>query len=305
MSVSLRQLEYLTAVDEHRNFTRAATACSVTQPSLSEQLRLLEASLGVALFERERRPIGLTPAGLEIAAQARQVLEEVRRMQDLAHRFREPLCGTLHLGVIPTIAPYVLPSCMASIRERFPSLRLYLREDQTSRLLEQLESGQLDVLLLALEADLGDVETRALTLDPFVLAAPTSHPLAQRDSVTEEDLADQHVLLLDDGHCLRDQALAACDKANTKDVDNFRAGSLRTLVQMVASGLGVTLIPSIASSIEVASASEGGVSVRPFADPAPRRTIGIAWRKQSARAEEFDQLGECIRAAMQLRGQPA
>jgi LysR family transcriptional regulator, hydrogen peroxide-inducible genes activator len=293
---SIRQLEYAVAVADHRQFRRAAEACAVTQPALSAQIRGLEELLGVQLFERDRRGILLTPEGEAVVARARKVLADLDQMCDAA-RGSAPLTGPLRLGVIPTVAPYLLPRVLPAVRAAYPQLQLLLREDQTGRLLEQLEAGKLDVLLLALGVEGIREPTMPLYDEPFVVAAPRGHRLLAGDRVAEHELAAERVLLLEDGHCLRDQALSVCRLVGADESADVQATSLGTLAQMVSGGLGVTLLPLL--SVEVEAPPEGGAGVRPFAEPQPRRTIGLTWRPTSARAEEFRMLGELIRAQVE------
>ncbi len=293
MQPTLRQLEYLVAIADHGSFHAAARACHVTQPGLSTQIRQLEDLLGLRLFERDRRKVLVTPAGEELVRRARSVLGEVGHLVEAARVHSRPLCGRLRLGVIPTVAPYLLPAVLPGVRERYPELTLQLHEGQTAALLEALQRGELDLLLLALEAKLGAVQTLALFEDPFVLAAPAAHRLATRKRVGEADLADEPLLLLEDGHCLRDQALAFCNQAGVAEAD-FRASSLPTLVQMVAGGSGLTLLPTLALPVE---AKAGDLAVVPFRKPAPGRTVGLAWRPTSPRAEDFRLLAELLRPA--------
>ncbi len=296
MTPTLRQLEYLVALARTLNFREAAEACHVSQPALSAQIQQLEQLLGVQLFERDKRSVRITPAGEALTIRARVVLAGVDDLVGAARAFLEPLVGTLRLGVIPTVAPYLLPAALPAIRAEYPGLRLLLREDQTEHLLERLSSGDLDLLLLALEADLGEVHTEALFSDPFVLATPIDHGLARADGpVAVDALGDEGILLLEDGHCLRDQALSVCDGAGARELVEFRASSLNTLVQMVAAGEGITLLPSLAVRLET---REGrGLATRAFDAPCPARTIGLAWRPGSPRADEFRLLGAHLRAA--------
>ncbi len=294
---TLRQLEYFVAIDDHRSFRAAARSCGVTQPGLSQQLAQLEGLLGVRLFERSRRRVLRTPAGDALAVRARAVLQAAADLADAASAHALPLHGPLRLGVIPTIAPYWLPRALPRVRARFPELKLLLREAQTAVLVAALERGELDLLLVALEAPLGDVRTHALFEDPFVAALPATHRLASRESLHETDLAGEPVLLLDDGHCLRDQALSVCQQAGAAEWGDFRATSLGTLVQMVQGGMGLTLLPSMAVPVEA-----GGLVVRSFSTPAPLRTIGLAWRATSSRAEEFRLLGEALGVAPEGAG---
>jgi LysR family hydrogen peroxide-inducible transcriptional activator len=289
MIPTLRQLEYLVAIADLRSFHRAAKACHVSQPGLSAQIRQLESILDVQLFERGRRGVLATPAGEAVAARARVVLAEAEALVETARAFRRPLAGRLRLGAIPTIAPYLLPRILPQVRRRHPDLRLELHEARTGELVERLRAGQLDLLLLALEAPLEGLATRALFADPFVAALPASHPLASRKRLRESDLRGEVALLLDDGHCLRDQALAVCRAGGAQEIGDFRASSLATLVEMVRGGAGVTLLPSLALSAAVATPD---LAIVPFAKPAPSRTIGLAWRPRSGRAAEFEQLAE-------------
>jgi len=289
---TIRQLEYVVAVADHLSFHRAADACHVTQPGLSTQIRQLESYLDVQVFERDRRKVLVTPAGQEVVRQARAVLAAVDELVDAAKVYAKPLPGTLRLGVIPTIAAYLLPECLPTVRDRYPELRLLLREEQTAVLLRLLAEGRLDVLLLALEAELGDVDTMKLFEDPFVVAVPRSHRLAKKKAIRTAELAGEQVLLLDDGHCLRGQTASVCRQAGAEELGDFRASSLTTLAQMVASGLGVTLLPAMALHVEADPRDE--LTTIRFAAPEPRRTIGLAWRRTSSRAEEFAVLGRLL-----------
>jgi len=293
---SVRQLECLVAVAEALNFRQAAEACFITQPALSAQIQQLETVLGLKLFERDRRRVLATAAGSVFAEKARGILAELREFGEAAGAFGEPLSGTLRLGVIPTVAPYVLPRALKEVRRRHPRLRLLLKEGQTARLMELLLEGSLDLVLLALEADLGEVETLSLFVDPFVLAVPTGHRLESRKRVGEKDLFDEQVLLLDDGHCLRDQALPICDRAGACEFGDFRASSLTTLVQMVSGGVGVTLLPEM--SLKVEAGRERRLKLIPFGAKKPSRTIGLAWRPSSVRKPEFHLLGQAIQAGL-------
>jgi LysR family transcriptional regulator, hydrogen peroxide-inducible genes activator len=291
MRPSIRQLEYLVAVAETLHFRKAAQNCSVTQPALSAQIQQLEQLLGIQLFERNRRRVLLTSAGREAVAHARRVLDQVDGLADSARAATEPLTGDLRMGVIPTVAPYLLPRVLPGLRETRPKLRLFLREEFTNVLVERLNAGELDVLMLALPVS-GDFDSQLLFHDDFWLALPDEHELLDHKAVTEEDLRDQEVLLLEDGHCLRDQALAICGRSGASESMRVRATSLGTLSQMVSGGLGLTLLPELAIGVEAREGS--GVRVRPFAEPVPHRQIGLVWRKGSSRAEEFKQLGEEI-----------
>lgn len=292
---SIRQLEYLVAVADHLNFREAAESCNVTQPALSTQLQQLEALLGVQLFERDTRRVVATRAGVKLAEEARSILAASDQLLDSARAEGEPLKGRLRLGVIPTVAPYLLPSVVQAAREAHPELVLLLHEDQTDRIVQRLHAGELDLLLLALDVDLRGAAEMQLFSDPFVLAAPAEHPLASGDVLAEDDLEGASVLLLEEGHCLRDHAMPLCKSAGMTEYADFRATSLGTLLQMVGAGLGVTLVPEMAVSGE--SNCNPGVRFRHFDEGGPSRRIGVAWRKSSAREEEFRALAETIRAA--------
>jgi LysR family hydrogen peroxide-inducible transcriptional activator len=284
---SLRQLECAVAVAEELSFRRAAARCAISQPALSLQIQQLERMLGARLFERDRRRVLLTPSGSALLPHAREALRAVDGFLDAARGLRDPMAGPLRLGVIPTVAPYVLPGLVAALRKRHPALRLLLHEDRTARLVARVQDGRLDAALLALEADLGALETRALYADPFVLAVPAGHALAGRRAVREADFADEEVLLLEDGHCLRDQALSLCRKAGARELGDFRATSLNTLVRMVAGGSGVTLLPTIALATELQARD------RLVAIPLERRavrTIGLAFRATTTRRAALEGL---------------
>lgn len=292
MKPKIRQLEYVVAVAETGSFTRAAERCSVTQPGLSSQVLSLEKSLGVDLFERGPREVLPTPAGKEIIARARAVLAEVDGLVETASTMRDPLTGTIRIGVIPTIAPYLLPRVMPSLKARFPDLRMLIREERTRELVELVEKGSLDLGLAALESDLGQLETHALFRDPFVLAVSNDHRLAGRKRVRPGDLDGEDVLLLDDGHCLREQTSVICDAAGACELGDFRATSLATLVQMVAAGVGVTLLPEMA--IEGEATLAPGLSLVPFAAPQPGRTVALAWRGSTPHRARFEALAEAF-----------
>jgi LysR family transcriptional regulator, hydrogen peroxide-inducible genes activator len=289
---SIRQLESLVAVSERGSFRKAATSLGISQPALSAQVQGAEDLLGVQVFERDRRSVLVTPAGEEVIGRARVALAAVDAVRDAAQRRAEPLVGPLRLGVIPTIAPYWLPALLPAVRKRFPRLELILREDQTARLLAQLGAGQLDVAFLALPVP-GDVTTAPIAREAFVLAAPRGADLLhRRGRIREQDLDEQTVLLLEDGHCLRDQALAVCERGGAVESMEVRATSLPTLVQMVAGGLGVTLLPEAAA--EALVQPRGPVELAPLAKPPPGRTLGLAWRTSSARLREFRTLAEVL-----------
>jgi LysR family hydrogen peroxide-inducible transcriptional activator len=294
LSLSLRQLQYAVAVADTLSFRGAAQRCHVAQPSLSAQLAQLEAALGVRLFERDRRRVLPTAAGRELVERARRVLREAEDLVDAASRAGDPLRGRLAIGVIPTISPYLLPAAAPALRKAYPQLTVAWREEKTADLLAAVRDGTLDAALLALEADIGDVEREAIARDPFVLATPPRHPLGTPATPARPaELREASVLLLDDGHCFREQALDVCSRARVRESE-FRATSLSTLAQMVAGGAGVTLLPRLAVRTE---AVRSGLRVRPFADPAPHRTIGLVWRRGCPLAPALRQVAATIRAA--------
>jgi LysR family hydrogen peroxide-inducible transcriptional activator len=297
---SIRQLECAVAVADALHFGRAARACAITQPALSAQIQALEDLLGIRLFERGRRGVMVTAAGAPLIEQARAALAGLDRLVESAAREHEPLTGTLRLGVIPTVAPYLLPPLLPAVRRAWPRLRLVLREEQTARLVEQLGLGALDVLLLALPVERAGLEELPLLREPFTFVAPASHPLAKaRGPLREAALADQEILLLEDGHCLRAQALEVCRGAGAAP-GRIQATSLTTLVQMVANGLGATLLPERALAVELRA--DPGLVARPFARPAPSRTLGLAWRPGAARAGEYRLLGQTLAGALTPHG---
>lgn len=288
---TLRQLRYLVALDEHRHFGRAAEACLATQSTLSAGLQELENLLGVTLVERTKRKVLMTPLGEEVAIRARDLLRGAEDIADLARAHGKPLCGRLRLGVIPTIAPFLLPRALPGLRRQYPELKLALREDLTARLLERLAAGDLDVAVLALPYDAPEMEMEALFTDPFVLACPPGHPLAAYDSVGGADLATAELLLLEEGHCLRDHALAACSLPAPRRGEGMLGTSLGTLVQMVATGMGVTLLPRLAVEAGILTGTD--LVTRPLSGGGAR-LLGLAWRKSSARKGEFRLLGKAL-----------
>lgn len=278
--MNLRDLRYLVALAEHKHFGRAAEASFVSQPTLSTQIRKLEDELGVALVERTPRKVLLTEVGREIAARAREVLNEVDQIKAIARRTVDPESGTFRLGIFPTLGPYLLPHVIPRIRARFPRLELLLTEEKTEVVLRLLHEGRLDAGILALPIHDPQLHSRLLFEEPFVLAVPDDNPLAARSSLRLDDLADQSVLLLEDGHCLRDQALEVCQLAGAGEKAGFRATSLETLRQMVAARVGITLLPVLAVKPPVPQVAH--VRLVQFRKPAPSRKIAMVWRKSSA-----------------------
>jgi len=281
--MNLRDLHYLITVAETLHFGKAARMCHISQPTLSMQLKKLEETLGVQLFERTNRQVQLTTIGADIVIRARRILAEVAQIKLAAHATHDPLVGELRLGLFPTLAPYLLPSLMPLLREKFPNLTVLLTEEKTPALLQQLESGLLDCALLALPIASESLASAHLFHEPFMLAVARTHHLASRKTVRVGDLAPESVLLLEDGHCLRDQALAVCHRVGVGESNHFRATSLETLRHMVASSDAVTLMPQLATRADDAAS----MRYIPFANPAPSREIGLVWRKTSARAPLF------------------
>jgi LysR family hydrogen peroxide-inducible transcriptional activator len=289
---TLRQLRYLVALAEHRHFGRAAEACFATQSTLSAGLQELENLLDVKLVERSKRRVMLTPLGEAIVARARVVLREAEDIADLAFASKDPLSGALRLGVIPTIGPYLLPRVLPPLRQSYPNLRLYLREDLTARLLEALGDGDIDAALIALPFQTDELEIRPLGHDPFLLACRADDPLAKSKDIELDDVPDERLLLLDEGHCLREHALAACRLEPSRHRDDFRATSLPTLVQMVANKLGVTLLPKMA--VDAGLLGGTGLLAKPLSATAPAREIALVWRRTTPRAAEFNILADVL-----------
>jgi LysR family hydrogen peroxide-inducible transcriptional activator len=286
---SPQQLRYLLTLAECRHFGRAALACAVTQSTLSAGILTLERQLDAAILDRAAgKHVVFTPLGLELVERARAALSALEAVAEAAVAARAPMSGPLRLGVIPTIGPFLLPRLMPALRAAFPKLRLFLREDTTARLVERLNANRLDVLLLALPCDCGGADAQPVARDEFLAALPPDHALAAQDRVAVAALATERLLLLEDGHCLRDQALAACGLLASDrggDNDGFAATSLHTLVQMVAGGLGVTLLPRLA--VEAGVAAGTGLVLRPLAGAGAWRTLGLAWRPNAPRAADF------------------
>jgi len=277
--MNLRDLKYLVALAEHRHFGKAAAASFVSQPTLSMQIRKLEDEFGVALVERSPRRVMLTPIGREIVERAKHVVAEVEHMRDLARRSQDPEAGSLRLGAFPTLGPYFLPMAVPALRARFARLELLLVEEKSDVLLEQLRDGKLDAALLALPVHDDRLHAEELFTEDFLLAAPSAHRLAHARNLRPGDLVDEQLLLLDDGHCLRDQALDVCQLSGAREKPGFRATSLETLRQMVAAGSGVTLLPELAS--RPGQPQPDGLSLVRFMPPAPHRRIGLVWRRSS------------------------
>ncbi len=292
--MNIRALQYLVALANLRHFSKAAEQCYVSQPTLSTQIRKLEEELDVQLVERSPRQVMLTRVGEEIVERARSILGEVDAMQAIARRSRDPHSGTLRLGIFPTLAPYFLPHVIPEIRRRYSRLTLRLFEEKTEDILAMLEQGRLDAGLLALPVTNDHLMTRLLFEEPFVLAMPEHHRLAERERISMDDLESEELLLLEDGHCLRDQALEVCQMAGAHERLDFHATSMETLRQMVAANTGITLMPTLAVKPPVAP-TDNLVS-RPFVHPGPTRRIAMAWRKSSALTEFLEELAELFAA---------
>lgn len=290
--IKLKDLRYLVAVADSRHFGRAAERCFVSQPTLSAQLKKLEQYLGVQLIERQPNNVSLTDAGEQIVARARKVLEASEELVTQARAHRDPLAGRLRLALLPTIGPYLLPRVSAAIRRALPRLELHLYEYQTAPMLEKLDAGELDLGILALPVELEGLEARELFVEPFTVALPERHRLAKRERLQAADLEGERLLLLEEGHCLREQALEVCSRIGAAESQDFRATSLETLRQMVATGAGVTLLPELATKGAYGEAR--GVVVLPFAKPVPVRHIGAVWRKTSARGAAIAALCDVI-----------
>ena len=287
LHITLKQLRYFCALAQEHHFGRAAETCAVTQPALSMQIQELEATLGIDLVERTRSGVKLTPKGTEIAARAHSLLNDARELVDYAKKSEGVLTGVLRLGLIPSLAPYLLPPVLPLLRTNYPDLELHVRETQTEQLVHELVDGKLDALLLALPIKHCEIETMPLFEDRFLLAVPQSQNVSTRVRATRELVEGGRLLLLEEGHCLRDQALSYCSLQQVNAVNTFGVSSLTTIVEMVSAGLGITLLPEISLPVEERSR---GIKLMRFVDPEPARTIGIAWRKSSPRIADFKAL---------------
>lgn len=299
MDPTFRQLEYAVAVADLRHFRRAAERCHVSQPALSTQIQQLESLLGTRLFERGRGGVIITPAGADIIERARRVLQEVRELGESAARWRSPGAGVLRLGVIPTIAPYLLPQLLPALRKGFPESDLRLWEEQTTTLLQRLRAGEIDLLLLALPVEGEDLVSVHLADEPFVLLLPREHRLARVDAPRQTDLEGEQLLLLDDGHCLRQQALEVCALAGASAAPQLHASNLSTVVQMVMNGQGITLLPATALAVEVRR--RNGLVLKTFADPVPSRRLGLVWRRGTARESDHHAIAASFRESIARR----
>jgi LysR family hydrogen peroxide-inducible transcriptional activator len=295
--MNLKDLKYLVALADTGHFGKAAERTFVSQPTLSAQLKKLEEYLGVKLVERQPKNVQLTEVGKQIVVRARRMLDEGDEIVALARSNTDPFAGKLKVALIPTIGPYLLPRVMQKIRKSMPHLGLMLYEYQTEALLKRLRDGEIDLGIMALPSLQDGMESRKLYEENFTVALPTNHPLAAKSSIKVQDLKGHTLLLLEDGHCLRDQALEVCSRVDVKEAEDFRATSLETLRQMVVAGLGITLLPEMA--VEAPFGSQRGLAIRQFARPAPSRTVGAVWRKTTTRGAAIGALCDAIDAVME------
>jgi LysR family hydrogen peroxide-inducible transcriptional activator len=294
--MTLQELKYLVALADHGHFGRAAEACFITQSTLSTQIKKLEDFLGVTLFDRSLKRVTPTPIGKEILAAARNIVEEAERIRELAKHAQDPMTRTIHLGVIPTLGPYYLPHALTLVHKKHPGLRMLLREEMTPQILAHLADGKLDAGLLALPVTDDTLRVEPLFYEPFYAALPAGHALARRDELKVADIMAEKLLLLDEGHCLRDQALDVCG-SGSRGREEVRATSLETLRQMVGMGLGLTLLPAL--SVDAGPrVNRKAVEIRPFKSPPPGRTIALVWRKRAPFPETFERLVQTLKNAL-------
>jgi len=293
--MTLQELRYIVALADTGHFGKAAEACYISQSTLSTQIKKLEDFLGVMLFDRSLKHVALTPIGQEIVSSARLILDEANRIRELARQTGDPMERTINLGVIPTLGPYYLPHVLTLLHKKYPKLRLLLREEMTPHVLAHLADGKLDAALLALPINDANLEVVPLFKEPFLAAVPASHKLAHAGKIKIHELAEAGLLLLEEGHCLREHALEACHLDGLQN-EEISATSLETLRQMVGMGLGVTLIPVLASGGTTADVSQ--VALRPLAAPGASRTIGLVWRKRSPLAVTMEQLVQSLKDAL-------
>ena len=294
MLPSIKQLRYICAVAEYRHFSKAAIACHVTQSTLSAAIQELELQLGVVIFERNKKSVLITPLGEKLLHQARLILGNVEDFVGLAKAHNEALTAEIRLGVIPTIGPFMLPHLLAELRQHYPKLKLYLKEDLSAHLLKQLREGKLDLAIMAFPYPMPDMEILYLFRDDFVLCLPPGHQLERSKMVKQRQLRGESLLLLEEGHCLRDHALEACNLQSAATDVVYQGTSLHTLVQMVAHGLGVTLLPAISIAADVLGDTQ--LQIREFGNENVSRKIGMSWRKSDPRREEYLLLSEFIKA---------
>ncbi len=290
--MNLRDLSYLVALADHRHFGKAAETCFVSQPALSMQIKKLERYLGVKLLERTNKSVLLTDIGMSLVERSRQILSQVEELRDIANLAKDPYSGELKIGIIPTLAPYLLPYIMQTLSSTFPKLTIYLVEEQTSSIVEKLKAGKLDATILALPIHGEGFITSSLFEEEFMLAVPNNHVFTKRKTIRQTELVNKHLLLLEDGHCLREQALAVCQNVKAHESKSFRATSLETLRHMVASGAGMTLIPKLACK------ANDGIAYLAFNQPRPLRVIGMLWRATSAKGKLLNDIAGVIKKTM-------
>lgn len=293
--IKIRDLEYLTAIAEYKHFGRAAEACFVSQPTLSGQIQKLENQLGLVLIERQTRKVMLTPAGEKLLIKARDVLTAAHNFEASAKALHDPLSGDLHIGLIPTLAPYILPHIMPTLNEHLPKINFYLHENRTQDLLTQLHEGKLDILILPWLDEMERFERYRLFEEPLVMATAKQHPLAQKSLVSFDDLQHQKILTLEDGHCLRDQAMGYCFSAGAEEDHSFRATSLETLRYMVASNMGITLLPKLAT---LDFSSHSNLQYIAFQSPQPTREISLVCRSGYARMDCVRVIAKTVKSAI-------
>jgi len=293
--MNTRDLQYLIAVAEEQHFGKAAARCFVSQPALSMQLKKLEQTLGVNLFERNNKNVLITPVGKTIVEQARLILRQIDELTNLAEKSKDPFAGVFHLGIIPTVGPYLLPHILPAIAAHLPNLDLQVYENNADDMVRKCQEGDLDAMVLALPIAGDGIHSQSLYQEDVVVALPKSHPLTKKKTIHLQDLQNESLLLLAQGHCFRDQALEICAHAGISQHAGFQATSLETLWQLVAAGMGVTLLPQMAVA---AGADRANCTIRPFAKPVPQREIGMCWRERSSRSEVCDKIAEVITACI-------
>jgi len=291
--MNIRDLKYLVALADHQHFGKAAKICFVSQPALSMQIKKLEEILDIKLLERTNKSILFTESGLRIAELARDILNQVEEVHDIAKLAKDPYSGELKIGIFPTLAPYLLPLIMPALSKKFPKLSFYLIEEQTTSLIEKLKIGNLHAAFLAIPIIERSFTASLLFDEEFMLATPYNHSLAKLKTVRQQDLDNKNLLLLEEGHCMREQALALCHKLNANETQNFRATSLETLRHMVAAGVGMTLMPKLACDVS------NSISYIPFSTPKPVRTIGLAWRSSTAKNALLEEVANYVRKIME------
>lgn len=290
--MNIRDLKYLIALSETRHFGNAAEACHVSQPTLSTQIKKLEHELGITLVERDNKHVILTELGQTVVEHAKDVLASVECIKDIAQQSKDPESGTLTLGLIPTIGPYLLPYAIKAIKARFPDLTLYLHEAKTEDLTSMLKAGKIDAAIMALPIQDDRLDHHPIYHEAFFAALPARHKLAKKDTLHFSDLKDHNIMLLEDGHCMRDQALDICQRAGSDETEEFRATSLETLRQMVISGVGMTLLPTLAAESSMGQPQD--IAIIPFEAPYPKRTIAIFFRRSTPRKALLKNIGDTI-----------